>query len=391
MDRRSSRVSRPRVVHVTTSHAADDVRIFERECRSLAASGSYDVFLAAHGSIPSDRGVTLIPFPSPPTSRAGRFASGPYKAIALARVLDADIWHFHDPELLPVALRLAHSGRRVIWDAHEDYLAQFTEAGAKSWIPRGMRGLVLKGMTALLSAVDRGAAAVVAATPRIASRYTNSRTVVVGNEARLEDFDGCRPDFAARRVLFTGSLGTGHLFPEIVDAIAGIPDVTLAVAGRTPDSTAWANAKSRLGERVVHLGWLDRTCLADAISKSSVGLVTYANLPPYDVAAPTKLFEFSAAGLPGIATPNRSNADFVQHGAGAFLSRGFSASDISETIASALSDRESWVNASLRGREWAASEGSWAASETRLLELYRRVAGGIPAAPGRESGLAPTQ
>lgn len=372
-------------MHVTTSHSADDVRIFERECRSLAASGLYDVFLAAHGSIPPDRGVTLVPFPSPPTSRARRFASGPYKAVALARVIDADIWHFHDPELLPVALRLARSGRRVIWDAHEDYLAQFTEAGAKSWVPRGMRGLVMNGMAGLLSAVDKRAAAVVAATPRIASRYTNSRTVVVGNEARLEDFDACRPAFAARRVLFTGSPTSAHLFPEIVDAVAGIPDASLAVAGRTPDSSAWAYAESRLGERIIHLGWLDRTRLAEAITNSSVGLVTYANLPPYDVAAPTKLFEFAAAGLPSIATPNRSSADFVQRGAGAFLTRGFSANDLREGIVSVLAERESWVDASLGGREWAARQGAWAASETRLLELYWDVTAQGSLSPARKT------
>ena len=139
-----------RVVHVTTAHAADDVRIFERECRSLAASGRYEVYLAAAGTIPSDSGVTLIPLSTAPRSRAGRFSSGPRKGFAVASAVAADLWHFHDPELLPVALRLARSGHRVIWDAHEDYVAQFTEAGAKNWVPGPVRGAVRAGTQALI-------------------------------------------------------------------------------------------------------------------------------------------------------------------------------------------------------------------------------------------------
>lgn len=369
----------PRIVHVTTSHRADDVRIFERECRSLADSGEYEVFLAAHGSIPPDRGVTLIPFPSRPSNRAGRFISGPRKAAALTKVLDAAIWHFHDPELLPVALRLARSGRSVVWDAHEDYVAQIDEAGAsKSWIPRGVRGPVKGGMVALLSAVDRQVAAVVAATPTIASRYRNRRTVVVGNEARLEDFADCRPDFSARRVLFSGSPGSGHLFPELVEAVAGLPDVTLVVAGREPDPTMWADVTGRLGTRVTHLGWLDRAGMAREMSRSSLGLSTYADIPTNDVNRPNKMFEAGAAGLPVIATPNGSNREFAEQGAGAFLMPGFSATDLGGMIRTALSDHDRWAEMAARGRDWAAREGSWAASEARLLGLYRDLAADLP-------------
>lgn len=107
-----------RVVHVTTAHRADDVRIFERECRSLAEAG-YEVFLAACGTIPTDSSVTLVPLRSVGGNRLRRFVHGPRTASALARVFDADVWHFHDPELLPVAIRMARRSKTVIWDAHD--------------------------------------------------------------------------------------------------------------------------------------------------------------------------------------------------------------------------------------------------------------------------------
>lgn len=227
----------------------------------------------------------------------------------------------------------------------------------------------------MLEAVDRHAAGIVAATPTIASRYANPRTFVVGNEARLEDFSGCAPDFSARRVLFTGYVGREHLFEEVVDAIVAIPDVDLAVAGREPDPRLWAAAETRLGARITHLGWLDRASLVGAIGNSSLGLATYQDTRAYAVAAPTKLFEFCAAGLPVIASPNASNVRFIGEGGGGFLADGFTANAISRAIDRALSDRQGWQLASTRGRDWATLVGSWEPSERRLLELYRQVLG----------------
>lgn len=370
-----ARVNRPRVVHVTTAHVADDVRIFERECRSLASSGLYDVNLAAAGSIPGDTGVTLIPLTRVPGGRARRFSSGPWKGFAVTSAVAADLWHFHDPELLPVAINLTHFGRRVVWDAHEDYIAQFTEAGGKPWVPAPVRGLVRNGTAALLHAIDKSAAGVIAATPSIAMGYRNPRTVIVGNEARLQDFEDCRPHFEARRVLFTGSVGSGHLFFEVVEAIVALPNVRLTVAGRPPDAELWSRAEGRLGSRITHLGWLDRAALALEISRSSLGLSTYADLATNAVNAPNKMFEFGAAGLPVVATPTRSNADFAAQGAGVFLAAGFGAKDLQEAIHGALEDRDAWLVASSSGREWAAREGSWTASEGRLLSLYAAILG----------------
>jgi glycosyltransferase involved in cell wall biosynthesis len=376
-----TRAKAPRVVHVTTSHTADDVRIFERECRSLASSGRYDVYLAAAGAIPSDAGVVLIPLKPTPASRLGRFTAGPRKALALARSLSADLWHFHDPELLPVAYQLARSGQRVVWDAHEDYQAQLSERGSKDWIPGFARGAVHAGTTALLGAVDRRAAGVVAATPTIARRYSNPRTVVVGNEARLELFSGCSPRFGSRQVLFTGTVGAGHLFREVVEAVSQLPDVSLMVAGRDPDPAVWSGATGVLGERLRHAGWLDRQGIAAAISDSAVGLCTYARMPTNDENSPNKLFEFGAAGLPVVASPTASNVRYLGESRAGVLADDFTATALADAIRASLSDLVAWQAASVAGRRWAATNGSWARSEKRLLSLYDAVLSGRSTRP----------
>lgn len=367
--------TRPRVIHVTTAHRADDVRIFERECRSLAASGRYDVYLAAAGRIPNDAGVTHIPLQAPPESRLGRFVAGPRKGFALPRVMSADVWHFHDPELLPVAIRLARSGQRVIWDAHEDYVSQFGEGGNKDWVPGPVSSLVRRGTAFLLGQIDRHAAGIIAATPTIAARYSNPRTVVVGNEARLEDFQDCQPDFSSRRVLFTGNVGASHLFGELVGALRRMSDVQLTVAGASPDPHLWSQARAALGDRLKHVGWLNRGDLAAEISSSALGAVLYGPIPAYldpDI-SPTKFFEFAAAGLPMICTPLPSLSRLTASSRAGFLADGYTSAALEAAIRRAIADRNAWTAASEAGRAWAQAQGSWTRSEKRLLGLYATV------------------
>lgn len=370
------------VCHITTAHQADDVRIFERECRSLTQLPDTRVVLAGAGSIPSGSGVEHLQLPDVPKNRFQRFAVASYRVLFAARRVNADVYHFHDPEALPTALWLARRGRTVIWDAHEDYLAQL-DGGVKDWMPTWTSGAVRKGTSGALDRIDRRAAAVVAATPTIAAGYRNPRTTVVGNGARLADFDSAHPHSGSRQVLFTGHLDQSHCFAQVVEAVTRVQGLTLAVAGHEPDPIQWAAARRSLGERITHLGWLSREALADAASQSVVGLATYADTPTYAVAEPTKLFEFAACALPVVVTPNpgMTAMDGIE-GVGV-IAAGFTGEDLARALRRAVFKVDAWKEMSARGRAFARERGSWHASEELLLDLYRAL---LPAAAGLEAG-----
>lgn len=338
----------PRVVHVATSHYVDDVRIFERECRSLAASGRFQVAIAGPGVLPSESGVGLVQFGRIPQGTTRRLTVGLWRAWSIARRIKAEIWHFHDPEALPVVALLSRFGRTVVWDAHEDYQARFSEnrRGGFRLHLHPLQKLTSLILDSLLRQVDTHAAGIVAATPAIAARYTNPKTVVVGNEARLETFAECKPKFSSMQILFTGSPNEAHLFTEVVEAVAQIPSVHLAIAGRQPDPAIWERAKLQLNDRLIHLGWLDRRSLASAINSSTLGMLTYQNRPTKDTAAATKGFEFAAAGLPVVATSNKVNLNNINHHNTGFLAKDFTSNAIKDAILLALSDPQEWQRAS---------------------------------------------
>jgi len=371
----------PRVIHITTSHRADDVRVFERECRSLAESGKYSVIVAGAGRLPPDCRVSQVIFKTVPSNRILRFTLGPWRALRLLRRLDADLWHFHDPELLPVACWAAAKGRNVIWDAHEDYEGQFEEISSRKWIPKIFRRLVRFGFVRLLQSIDSRAVGIVAATSSVAARYQNERVALVGNEARIESFRECKPDFMGRRLLYTGQVSDAHLFREVVGAVREFGNVTLVVAGREclKASELWTNAENLLGEGLSFVGWLTREQLAAEISRSAIGLVTYADLAPYRTASPTKFFEFAAAGLPMVMTPNHPmNTELCAKSGACFLADGFNENSLGEAIQKSLSNFESWKSASDNGRLWSLTQGSWKDSEARLLQLYDSISSIAP-------------
>lgn len=372
-EQRDGNAVQPRVVHLTTAHLADDVRIFDRECRSLAMCGLYEVTLAGPGQIPSGTSVRHVQLPMPQQSRFARFSSGPRAAQRFVSRNQFDLWHFHDPELILVALSVVRSGGKVIWDAHEDYVEQFTSDGAKNWVPRWARRPARWFTAALLRAIDRKAHGVVAATASVASRYQNPRTTVVGNETRLELFSGCVPSYSSRRLLFTGSPTDLHLFSHVINAVAEIPDVVLHVAGRMPTQSVWDWATELLGERLTHLGWLNRAELAAAMNGATLGLLTYADTGPYAHGSPTKGFEFAAAGLPAVATPNEMNKKAIGSSGAGFLSATFDSDGLRDAILLALDSPDRWHHASRAARNWSSTEGSWVHSEARLLNLYEQI------------------
>ena len=125
------RASVTRVCHITTVHPVDDHRIVYKECVSLREAG-YDVTLIApHPRDTSVAGVPVTALQVSARTRIERIVRHPQAAYRAALALDADLYHFHDPEFLPYGTRLARAGKRVVYDAHEDVPTQIR---SKDWL-----------------------------------------------------------------------------------------------------------------------------------------------------------------------------------------------------------------------------------------------------------------
>lgn len=362
------------ICHLTTVHPADDINIFYKACMSLVKKTNYNIVLCAPGSIPENSGVAHYKLSNPSNIRLVRFIKSQAIGLKVIIKIRADIWHIHDPELLPTAILLIFLRRKVVWDSHEDYFRQFdSKSYYRDYIPRIIRPILRSLVYSLLNFVDRNTSGVICATEGISRKYTNKNIAIVGNQVNLQEFVFCHPLFSNRNVLYTGQPGPNQCFRQVVEAISQIPNLKLVVACRSFDPTELAYAEEILGDNFDYLGWLSRGDLISAISDSVVGLVTYDGSVNHIDNEPNKFFEFCAGGLPILATPTVSNKNLIGKSKSGILAAGFSSELIKSALSELISSEQNWITHSKSAKNWVQNYGNWSKSESALLDLYRKI------------------
>ena len=156
-----------KVCILTSVHPPFDTRIFHKEAKSLAKAG-YDVtVIAQHDKDKIVDGIRIVPL-SKPKNRFERMTRTIWTTYRKALKIDADIYHFHDPELIPIGLLLKLHGKRVIYDVHEDVPRQNL---SKPYIPVVFRRPISAMIGALEAFSARRFDGVVTATPFINRRF----------------------------------------------------------------------------------------------------------------------------------------------------------------------------------------------------------------------------
>ena len=299
-----------RVTQISIIHKPLEPRIFERQCRQLAAVG-HEVHLIVPGP-PCERleGVrfhSIAPDSDRPSPRRqiGRL----WRAARAAWGLRPSVFHLHDPHLVPLGILLGFAGSRVVYDVHEDYVAY-----ARAKHPtRPLRG-TLKALawTVLEGLARRRFDAFVCASPSLARRFPSERTVVIHNFPRHQDFAsaagrsrpyGERPN----TVVITGYLRGLRCFWEIAQALELLPEelncrLRAIGAFRPPELAARARSHP-VWRKLDLLPWQRHDVVVRELLDARIGLDLVAPVPNNDdPIRSNKLFEYMAAGIPLIAS-----------------------------------------------------------------------------------------
>ena len=112
-----------KVCHLASKHKMNDMRIFEKECKSLAKSG-FDVTLIGFGETAKTEtidGVRCISLYCPIKNNLELLRKRNKLIYNATLEVDATLYHIHEPELLPVGMKLKRKGKTVVFDSHEFY------------------------------------------------------------------------------------------------------------------------------------------------------------------------------------------------------------------------------------------------------------------------------
>src|SRR4029077_934626 len=377
----------PKIVHLTSVHPAFDVRVFHKECKSLARSGKHVVLIVPHRR---DEVVDSVEVKGMQTG-GGRFVRMTRTAWSLYREAlrqNGDVYHFHDPELIPLGLLLAAYGKTVVYDIHEDVPADILH---KDYIPRQLRWPLMWFVRKLEDAACRRFSGLVAATPTIAERFypINANTVVVHNYPVVDEV-APKEDLPWNErppaVAYIGSISERRGIREILRALALLSAASpaqLMVAGPFSPNGPLTELQLLPGwARVQYLGVLNRPSVANLLSRVRLGLLVLQSEPNFVNAMPIKLFEYMAAGIPVVASDFPLWRQIIGEAGCGLLVDPQDPPAIARAIEYLLShDAEAEVMGR-RGRKAACELYNWNSEERVLLKFYSELL--EPGAPERK-------
>lgn len=364
------------VCHLTTVHSPNDTRIVLKECRSLVDAG-YEVNLVYVG-LPMEphSNINFVSVGEKYKSRLGRMLKGTWRVYKNALNIQADLYHFHDPELLFVGLLLKILGKKVIYDVHEDVPKQIM---TKYWIPKDLRKIVASLTAYIEKNIVQFLDGVVAATPHIAEQFNHvSKFVVnVNNYPLLDELANNNDNMVESNndssVCYIGGITSIRGIKEMVNAISST-NVNLLLAGSFSPATLKKDVENLQGwKQVEFLNFLKRDEVKNVLARSKAGLVLFHPVPNHIDAQPNKLFEYMSAGIPVIASNFPKWKDIVERNNCGICVDPLDIKEIAEAINWIMDNPKDARKMGEDGRKAVETIYNWENEKKKLVSLYKEL------------------
>jgi glycosyltransferase involved in cell wall biosynthesis len=365
-----------KITHLTSAHPRDDIRIFHKLCSSLANVQNYDVSLVVADGIGDERknNISIIDVGKESDGRFSRMTKTVKRVFEKAKELDSDLYHFHDPELIPIGLKLKRYGKKVIFDAHEDFPKQLL---GKPYLNKITRLLMSKGFELYEKYSCVKFDAIMTATPCIKNKFLkiNKNSIDINNYPILGELaNSGNWGIKQNEVSFVGWIAKIRGIEQIISALEFTNGIRLNLAGAFTNQTEEKAAKSiQAWSYVNELGFLDRKQISELLAKSCAGIVTYLPLPNHVDSQPNKMFEYMSAGIPIITSNFPLWKEIVEGSQCGICVDPLNSKLIGEAIQYIIDNPIEAEKMGKNGRKAVEQKYNWEIEESKLLDFYKEL------------------
>ena len=339
------------------------------------AEAGYEVVLLAAGEQEVVKGLRVGGLPRS-SNRLTRMTLGVGRALLKSLATPADLYHFHDPELIPAGLLLRLLGKRVVYDIHEDNRTALQE---RDYLPSWTRPLI----AGTFARIEEGASRhfhLVLAERYYAERFPRGEAIL--NYARFPPLDegqlAARPRAEHPRLIYTGNVKAYRGAYRHARLLKRLPDAELVLVGRcdpglAADLQAGADP-SRLqiegvGGHVPH----ERIVSHYLRESWTAGLALFPPGPHTRRKELTKIFEYMAFGIPVLCADFPSLRRIVEGSECGICVDPDKEEEAAQAVRYLWENPEAAKGMGERGREAVRTTYNWDTQAEKLLRFYDTI------------------
>lgn len=369
-----------KIAHLSTAHGRNELRVHLKECNSLATQNYCVYYFVADGIGDEKIGNVNVIDIGKNGNRFIRMIFSPWIMLIKALKLKANLYHFHDPELLLIAPFLLLSKAKVIYDSHEDIPRSLL---TRDWIPTVLKKPISSVFELLENTISKRLSGIIGATPYIANRFKilNKNTIAINNfplQKEIEQLSKIEQSCPlvknhAPSVCYIGGINKIRGIKEIINALE-YNDVKLTLAGWFESDSIENEAHHTPGwKKVDFVGTVSRKEVSEILSSSIAGLVIFHPVPNHINAQPNKIFEYMAAGIPVIASNFPLWSKIIdEHQCGLCIDP-MDPKAIAEAIQQINDNPSKARTMGENGRKAVLSQFNWGNEEKKLFSFYENI------------------
>jgi glycosyltransferase involved in cell wall biosynthesis len=345
-------------------------------CSSLAKIENYGVSLVVADGKSNEikNNVNIIDIGAKTGGRISRMTTTVAKVFQKAKELDSDIYHLHDPELIPIGLKLKKLGYKVIFDAHENIALQIKD---KEYLPTYVRKIVSSAYRFYEKRTLKKFDYLILAEKSYINYYSelSSNIEVVLN---MPDIEGLNQFISKNRnkndLFYIGGISNNRGLDVTIEAIKlvqnKIPNIYLHyVGGYSVDEIENLDISS-IEDNIKFYGSMPLHEGMELSKDSKIGLSILKPIGNYTKSYSTKIFEYMAIQLPVITSNFQLYKNVIEKYNCGICVNPLNPQEIADAIKYIINNPKEAEQMGINGRNAVLAKYNWEIEEIKLYKVY---------------------